>query len=146
MDKDNSINNYNHSISLLERKNLVITGVKKIENFDNNQFILETIMGFMIVKGEGLELVKLDTLQGHVTIKGFLCSINYVEDNLKKDKAVCIFPEGQIEKAVGTDAAGHELPHQAGLCQLHDPGDGREQETSDCPLQPMGAGCPGRIT
>ena len=30
MDKDNSsINNYNHSVSLLERKTLVITGVKK---------------------------------------------------------------------------------------------------------------------
>ena len=36
MDKDTvGINNYNHSISLLERKTLVITGVKKIDNFDN---------------------------------------------------------------------------------------------------------------
>lgn len=33
MDKDNSaINNYNHSVSLLERKTLVITGVKKNRN------------------------------------------------------------------------------------------------------------------
>ncbi len=87
MDKqENSINNYNHSISLLERKNLVITGVKKIENFDNSQFILETIMGYQIIKGEGLELVKLDTLQGHVTIKGLINSINYVEENGKKNK------------------------------------------------------------
>ena len=30
MDKnDSSINNYNHSVNLLERKTLVITGVKK---------------------------------------------------------------------------------------------------------------------
>ena len=29
-----NMNNYNHSINLLERKTLVITGVKKIENFD----------------------------------------------------------------------------------------------------------------
>ena len=79
MEKDNSINNYNHSISLLERKNLVITGVKKIENFDNYQFILETIMGFMVVKGEGLELVKLDTLSGNVSIKGTINNINYIE-------------------------------------------------------------------
>lgn len=91
MDKDNSINNYNHSISLLERKNLVITGVKKIENFDNNQFILETIMGFMIVKGEGLELVKLDTLSGNVSIKGLVSSINYVEESSKKEKEESIF-------------------------------------------------------
>ena len=82
MDKhENSISSYNHGISLFERKNLVITGVKKIENFDSNQFILETIMGYMVIKGSDLELVKLDTLQGHVTIKGTINGINYAEEN-----------------------------------------------------------------
>ena len=92
MDKhENSINSYNHGISLFERKNLVSTGVKKIENFDSNQFILETIMGFMIIKGSELELVKLDTLQGHVTIKGTINSITYAEENSKKDREDSIF-------------------------------------------------------
>ena len=92
MDKqDNSISNYNHGMSLFERKNLVITGVKKIDNFDSTQFILETIMGFMIIKGSELELVKLDTLQGHVTIKGMVNSITYAEENSKKDREESIF-------------------------------------------------------
>ncbi len=92
MDKqENSISNYNHGISLFERKNLVITGVKKIDNFDNTQFILETIMGFMIVKGMDLELVKLDTLQGHVTIKGTINSMSYAEEKAKKDHEEGIF-------------------------------------------------------
>lgn len=92
MDKqESSISGYNHGISLLERKNLVITGVKKIENFDNNQFILETIMGFMVVKGDGLELIKLDTLQGNVSIKGLVNSISYAEESSKKDKEESIF-------------------------------------------------------
>lgn len=92
MDKqENSINSYNHGISLLERKNLVVTGVKKIENFDSEQFLLETIMGFMIVKGSELELIKLDTLQGNVTIKGNINSLTYAEDNTKKDKENSIF-------------------------------------------------------
>ena len=86
MDKQDSINTYNHSVSLLERKNLVITGVKKIENFDNYQFLLETIMGFVIIKGDGLELIKLDTLQGNVNIKGNINSISYVEESSKKNK------------------------------------------------------------
>ena len=86
MEKENNISNYNHSINLLERKNLVITGVKKIDNFDNTQFILETIMGYLVVKGEGLELIKLDTLQGNVTIKGLVNCINYMEENTKKIK------------------------------------------------------------
>ena len=92
MDRENSsISNYNHSISLLERKTLVITGVKKIENFDNLHFLLETTMGFMIVKGEELELIKLDTLAGNVTIKGTINSIDYILENKKKEREESIF-------------------------------------------------------
>ncbi len=92
MDKqENSINSYNHGINLFERKSLIITGVKKIENFDSEQFLLETIMGFMVIKGSELELVKLDTLQGNVSIKGNVSGINYVEENNKKNKEESIF-------------------------------------------------------
>jgi sporulation protein YabP len=92
MDKqENSINSYNHGINLFERKSLIITGVKKIENFDSEQFLLETIMGFMVIKGSELELVKLDTLQGNVSIKGNVSGINYVEENTKKNKEESIF-------------------------------------------------------
>jgi len=92
MDKqDNSISTYNHSLKLLERKNLIITGVKKIDNFDTKQFIIETIQGFMIVKGEGLELLKLDTIQGNVSIKGLINSIIYADDSKNKDREDSIF-------------------------------------------------------
>jgi len=38
MDKVKDIEaSFNHGISLSERKNIVITGVKKIESFDNNK-------------------------------------------------------------------------------------------------------------
>ena len=85
MNRDNtSINNYNHSVNLLERKTLVITGVKKIDTFDKVHFILDTTMGVMIIKGEELELIKLDTLSGNVTIKGTINSIEYLVENNKK--------------------------------------------------------------
>ena len=85
MDKnDTSINNYNHSINLLERKTLVITGVKKIDTFDQLHFLLDTTMGFMVIKGENLELIKLDTLAGNVTIKGTVNSLEYLVDTSKK--------------------------------------------------------------
>lgn len=91
MDKDNNISNYSHSINLLERKTLVITGVKKIDNFDNNHFLLDTSMGYMVVKGESLELIKLDTLAGHVSIKGTINSIEYIMENTKKNKEESVF-------------------------------------------------------
>ena len=86
MDNDSSsINNYNHSISLLERKTLVITGVKKIDTFDKLHFVLDTTMGIMVIKGEELELIKLDTLSGNVTIKGTINSLEYLIDNKKSN-------------------------------------------------------------
>ena len=91
MENQDSIGNYSHGINLVERKNLIITGVKKIENFDTEQFLLETSMGFVIVKGEDLELIKLDTLQGNVSIRGLIKGIDYLEENNKKQKDNSIF-------------------------------------------------------
>ena len=56
MERDNSsLSNYNHSINVLERKNILVTGVKKIESFDNEEFLLETNMGYVVIKGKELE-------------------------------------------------------------------------------------------
>ncbi len=92
MDKiDNSVSSYNHTITMVERKSFVTSGVKKIDNFDDNQFLLDTVMGYLLVKGEQLELIKLDTLQGTVTIKGLINSLTYLDDNNKKEKESSIF-------------------------------------------------------
>ncbi len=90
---DDTINNYNHGITLVERKSLIVTGVKKIENFDDEEFLMETSMGFLIVKGEELELIKLDTVKGNVSIKGTIKGLNYIEDikNKEKNKEQSIF-------------------------------------------------------
>lgn len=92
MDKtDTFVNNYNHGITIVERKNIVVTGVKKIENFDNEEFLMETSMGMLEIKGNDLELIKLDTLQGTVSIKGIITSFNYIEDLKIKNKENSIF-------------------------------------------------------
>ena len=92
MDKtDNSITNYNHGISVIERKNIIITGVKKIDNFDSEEFLMETTMGYLIIKGEDLELIKLDTMQGNVSIKGLIKSFTYAKEGKTKDKENSIF-------------------------------------------------------
>ena len=86
MEKDKELAGFNHSISLVERKNVLITGVKKVDSFDNEEFLVETIMGYLALKGEDLELVKLDTLAGSVTIKGYVNSFDYIDDTNKKEK------------------------------------------------------------
>ena len=91
MEGKETISNYNQGINLVERKNLVISGVKKIENFDKEQFLIETVMGMILIKGEDLVLIKLDTLQGNLAIKGLIKSLSYIEDNKIKDKENSIF-------------------------------------------------------
>lgn len=89
MDKiDNSVS---HAISINERCNIVISGVKRIESFDSEEFLMETSMGFLIIKGSDLEIVKLDTYQGTVTIKGKLVSLNYIESLNDKEKEEGVF-------------------------------------------------------
>ena len=90
MDKD-IITNYNHTITISERKSINLTGVKKIDSFDNEEFLLETTMGFIIIKGESLEIIKLDTYQGNVSIKGKVNSLTYLENLNKKEKEDGIF-------------------------------------------------------
>lgn len=80
MEKD-SISN--HNISIIERKNISLTGIKKINSFDDCEFFVDSIMGAMLIKGENLELIKLDTFQGNLSIKGKINSISYLDDNKK---------------------------------------------------------------
>ena len=71
--------NLSHSFSVSERKNIIISGVVKIDSFDSEEFLLETVQGYMNIKGENLEVVKLDTYQGNVTIKGRIDAISYID-------------------------------------------------------------------
>lgn len=86
MDKAKEMITYSHAIQMTERKNMLINGVKKLENFDEKEFFLESNMGYILIKGSGLELVKLDTFQGSVSIKGKIDSITYLDEETKKQK------------------------------------------------------------
>ncbi|MBR6690821.1 MAG: sporulation protein YabP [Bacilli bacterium] len=89
MDKD--IITSNHNITIGQRKSINITGVKKIENFDESEFLLETNMGYLMIKGSGLEIIKLDTYQGDVSIKGKIDNLSYLENGKKQEKTESVF-------------------------------------------------------
>lgn len=84
MERDNQIHNFNHTFNMIERKNVTISGVKKVDSFDNEEFLIESVMGYIVLKGSDLELVKLDTREGIATIKGLVNSFNYVSENVTK--------------------------------------------------------------
>lgn len=75
----------NHEIKVTDRNIMSFSGIKKINSFDNEEFLMESNMGIILLKGEKLEIIKLDTHDGNVKIKGKLDSITYM-DNVKKSK------------------------------------------------------------
>lgn len=78
---------FSHGLTIAERKSIIISGVKKIESFDNEEFLMETTLGYLVIKGGELEIIKLDTYQGNVSIKGRIDSLMYLDSaNGKKDK------------------------------------------------------------
>jgi sporulation protein YabP len=90
MDKNKEVTEpYNHTITISERKSVVLSGIKKLNSFDDSEFFVDSVMGPILLKGENLELLKLDTFQGNLSIKGRINSINYLDDN-KKVKAESI--------------------------------------------------------
>lgn len=85
MEKIIEVPNLSHIIKLSDRKNIIISGIKKINNFDDKEFSLDSVMGGIIIKGENLEMIKLDTVEGNVSIKGLINSFYYTDAASKEN-------------------------------------------------------------
>ena len=79
MENNFDSNVISHSVKILERNNIFISGTKKVHNFNENEFQISTVMGNLNIKGNNLELIKLDTNDGNICIKGKINSVQYLE-------------------------------------------------------------------
>ncbi|WP_138419994.1 sporulation protein YabP [Aquibacillus sediminis] len=69
-----------HHVTMHNRRNLEISGVKEVDSFDNEEFLLQTVMGYLIVRGENLQMKNLDVEQGNVSIKGKIYELSYLDE------------------------------------------------------------------
>lgn len=80
-----SSNNVNvsveHDVIMRGRRLLDITGVKQVESFDNEEFLLETVMGFLTIRGQNLQMKNLDVEKGIVSIKGKIHEMAYIDEH-----------------------------------------------------------------
>ena len=74
----------NHNINITERQNVQVSGVTKIDSFDNEEFLLETTAGPLGIKGKDLEIIKLDTYEGTIMIKGVIDAFSYFDTSKSK--------------------------------------------------------------
>lgn len=75
----------NQEVKIVDRNKIELSGIKKINTFDKEEFFIESNMGSITIKGSNMELVHLDTQEGKLKIRGKINSFIYV-DSVNKQK------------------------------------------------------------
>ncbi len=72
---------------LLENKELLnVSGVEVVDNFNDETVVLITTKGKLTIKGEKLNISKLNVDEGKLVVKGIINSMLYSEYEGKKEK------------------------------------------------------------
>ena len=72
-------------IKIENRNNCYLEGVKRLDSFDDKEFVVDTGNGFLHIKGKGLTLGNMDMENGILTIKGDVDSITYMNKSSTKE-------------------------------------------------------------
>lgn len=75
-----------HSVTLVSRNNLKITGVLQIISFDDSSVVLSTVCGELDIDGTSLNIDALDLDRGCASVSGDVFGINYISERPKKKK------------------------------------------------------------
>lgn len=74
---ESRLNSSSQRIVLEDRKSLIISGVEQVDSFNENTIILTTVKGGLSIKGEELNVSKVNLDEGNVRITGIINSISY---------------------------------------------------------------------
>ena len=78
-----------HRVLLENRKKAVITGVQEIHSFNENEVLLLSEAGKILLKGEQLHVRKLNLEKGDAEVEGRVDSLSYLTRNAhKKDESI----------------------------------------------------------
>lgn len=78
-----------HRVLLENRKKAVITGVQEIHSFNENEVLLLSEVGKILLKGEQLHVRNLNLEKGDAEVEGRVDSLSYLTRNAhKKDESI----------------------------------------------------------
>lgn len=69
----------NHRIEMSNRKTLLISGVKDVHSFDEQEILLETELGILLIRGNKLHIGRLSIERGETDVEGRIDSLIYTE-------------------------------------------------------------------
>ena len=68
-----------HQLSLNDRKEAKLTGIRDVRSFDDHEIILETDLGILMIRGTELHMGRLTLEKGEVDITGRVDNLIYSE-------------------------------------------------------------------
>ena len=72
-----------HSLILENRERMSVSGVTEVERFDEQEAIIHTTQGSLVIRGGGLHMEKLSLETGDIILLGSVDSIQY--EQLQKE-------------------------------------------------------------
>lgn len=66
-----------HRLELISRERLTVSGVEEVERFDEDEIVMRTAAGTLVVGGAGLHIGKLDLDGGTLHVDGAIQSLFY---------------------------------------------------------------------
>ena len=76
-ERKKDISKISHKIIVDERENIHISGVSDVESFDEEEIILYTSEGVLILTGADFKINRLNVETGDIEICGFLNNLKY---------------------------------------------------------------------
>lgn len=77
-----------HSLNLLNRQKLDLTGVVDVISFNEDSVILNTNLGTLNIKGKNMRVNKLNVDNGDMTIAGEILSLVYLTKEASNKESV----------------------------------------------------------
>ena len=74
------------NLTLENKEKLNITGVEYVDSFNDEEVVLSTSKGVLIVKGLKLNISKLNVEEGKLTVKGIINSVKYSDKETERQK------------------------------------------------------------
>ncbi|MEG6520646.1 sporulation protein YabP [Desulfotomaculum sp. 1211_IL3151] len=68
-----------HVLTIEGRKTLQLEGVQHVGSFDEQEITLDTNMGFLQLRGEGMHITHLNLDEGSLVVEGYINGLEYIE-------------------------------------------------------------------
>ncbi len=79
-DKTRALRGRVHAVELCNRETAAFTGVADVESFNEEEIVLLTDLGTIVLVGEGLHIIKLNLDDGVLEAEGRILALEYADE------------------------------------------------------------------